>query len=175
MMDLVGLLVSGAGGGVLGGVFGLARHFMDSKKLVRLAEIELKRDKMDADESERERSHALLLIEKQADVSLAETEATIQGEINVAHSKTLAASQDKEFGRLNTTRKMDNYRASVRPTLAYWFSLIFSVFLFWSFYNFSDTLSDIAPQLMAGLLSTLTFIVTSIITFFYVSRPNARV
>tara|TARA_R110002012_G_scaffold61450_1_gene161099 strand:+ start:1642 stop:2166 length:525 start_codon:yes stop_codon:yes gene_type:complete len=174
MMDLVGLLVGGAGGGVLGGVFGLARHFMDSRKSVSMENIKLDRDKLDAEESKKEREHALLLIEKQSDVRLAETEARIEGEISIEHSKALREGQ-KVFHGLKTTSKMDNYRASVRPTLAYWFSVIFSGFLFWSFYNFSDTLIQSAPQMMIGLVSTLTFIVTSIITFFYVSRPNARV
>lgn len=174
-MEFISLLVGGAGGGILGGVFGLARHFMDSRKTVNLAELELKRDKLDAEESQRERNHALTMLEKKADVKLAETEATIQGEIDVAHSKTLAVAQDKEFRSLNTSKKMDNYRASVRPTLAYWFSAIFSVFAFWAFYKFNHLLASSAETIMLELIATLTFIVTSIITFFYVSRPNQRV
>lgn len=174
-MDFINLLVSGAGGGILGGVFGLARHFMDSRKSVSLAELELKRDKLDAEESQKERDHALLMIEKQADVNLAEKEAVIQGEIDIAHSKTLSVAQDKEFSGLKTSKFMDSYRASVRPTLAYWYSAIFSAFAFWAFYKFNHLLAASAGTIILELVGTLTFIVTSIITFFYVSRPNQRI
>jgi len=175
LVEVFGLLASGAGGGLLGGIFGLFKKHQEASLAVKLRALELDQAREDNKEAAREREHTLMLIEKQGDVSLAETEAEVQGQIDVAHSKALAVAQDKEFGGLKTSRKMDNYRASVRPTLAYWYSFVFSVFGGWAFSEFHTVLAPHAQTIMMGFIGTLTFLVSSMGTFYFVSRDNARV
>jgi hypothetical protein len=47
--------------------------------------------------------------------------------------------------------------------------------LAWSFWKFNDQLdSETGKLILLGLFSTLSFIVTSVISFYYVSRRNSK-
>jgi hypothetical protein len=177
MSAILAMLLGGSGGGVLGslfgGVFGLFKQNMDRKERIELERIRIERDKIDLDNDREERNHQLLLLEKTGGIQLKEAQTEAEAEMEIAYQDNFGKAQMAEFSGLITTPKMDNYRSSVRPTLAYWFSALFSVLLIWAFCAFSDLiLPDEGKLILTGLFATLTFTVSNIITFYYVSRKN---
>lgn len=182
--SIIALLSSGAGGGLLGGIFGLFKQSQERKERVEMARIEKERDELEYRAAADERAHALAMLERSAELKLEEAQImgalkleTVQteteAEIEVAHQKALGKAQGV-FDKLKTSQGMDNFRASVRPTLAYWFALLFSVMLAWAFSEFHATIDAKAGrELLLGMFATLTFLVTSIGTFYYVSRRNS--
>ena len=172
---LLTVLTSGAGGGIFGGIFGLFKSHQENKREIALAEIEMKRDVAEYENAEAQRKHDLLLIEKQGELELKGIQTEAEMGIEVAHQETLGKSQIAEFAKLNTTRKMDNYRASVRPTMAYWFTILFSGMLMWAFYKYANLITaEEGKEILIALFGTLTFAVTSILTFYFVSRSNRK-
>ena len=170
---ILGILGSGAGGGLLGGFFGLFKQSQERKERVEMARINLNRDNAEYQNSRDERAHALLILEKGGQIELEKIQTESEAEIEVAHQSALSSAQDA-LKNLKTTTGMDNFRASVRPVLAYWGALLFSVMLGWAFVEFSDTIDkETGKQILVGMFSTLTFIVTSVVTFYYVGRRNS--
>lgn len=172
MSALLALLTSGAGGGIIGGILGLFKQSQERKERVEMARIEQARDQMEYENAAAEREHALLMLDKTGEIELGKIQSETEAEIEVAHQAALSSAQDALKG-LNTSTAMDNFRASVRPALAYGFSIIFSIMLAWTFWKFSDTIDAAAGhELLLGMFGTLTFLVTSIGTFYYVARRN---
>lgn len=172
--SIVTLLTSGAGGGIVGGVLGLFKQRSERKERIETARINLERDKIDYENSEKERQHALVMLERGAKLELEKVETEAEKEIEVSHQKALSSAQDA-LKNLKTSTGMDNYRASVRPTLAFWFVLLFTVLLCWAFYSFHESITEeTGGKLLEKLFSTLTFTVTSIVTFYYVARRNSK-
>lgn len=168
------ILTSGAGGGLLGGIFGLFKQSQERKERVEMARVNLERDQLEYQNAKAERDHALLILEKGGQIELEKIQTESEAEIEVAHQSALSTAQVAEFKGLNTSGRMDNLRASVRPVLAYWAALLFTVMLAWAFIEFSDTIDiDTGKQILLGLFSTLTFIVTSVTVFYYVARKNS--
>jgi hypothetical protein len=171
MWDLVAtFLASTAGGGVLGGVLGIVKGVVDNKRELALEKIRLSRDRLDYEEADKERAHALAVMSTtaQTETSLASTEA--EAAADIAQMKALKAAQ-VEFKGLKTSRRMDSFRASVRPVVAYWTTFVFSSLLFWVFAVYRDAITPAeGAALLVTLVSTLTFLVTSQNAFYYVSR-----
>ena len=177
------LFTSGAGGGLLGGIFGLFKKNQDIKEKLALAQVDLDRDKLDYDNAQKERAHELVMLDKrsqlhqqgvklQGDIELEKLNAEGDIEVELGTLKSLSEAQ-KTIGKLNTTSGMDNYRASVRPTLAYWFTLIFTAMLAWAFFTFSELINPSeGKEILLGMFGTLTFMLTSLGTFYFISRPN---
>lgn len=170
---VLGLLGSGAGGGLLGGLFGIWKQFQERKERAEMARIELERDQMEYAHAREEREHALLLLEKGAQIEVDKIEAETEAEMEIANQAALATAQRAEFNKLNTTSAMDNFRASIRPVLALWAWLLFNAMLGWAFYEFHSQIdADMGLQILLGLFATLNFTVSSIVTFYYVARRN---
>ena len=166
------VLTSGAGGGLLGGMFGIFKQSQERKERVAMAQINLKRDQLEYQNAKAERDHALIMLDKTGELELRKVEAEADAEIEVTHQSALASAQDA-LKNLKTSSGMDDFRASVRPVLAYWGAILFTAMLGWAFYTYRDTIdSEIGKQILIGMFATLTFIVTSIITFYYVARRN---
>ena len=166
------ILTTGAGGGIIGGVFALFKQREERKERLEVARIQLERDKLDHDAAQKEREHEALMLERNAEHELRRTMAEGDIEAEVATLEAIGTAQ-ATLAELNTTPAMDNYRASVRPSLAYWGVLLFTVLLSWAFYEFKDTITaDKGGALLENLISTLVFITTSIISYYYVSRRN---
>lgn len=168
------VLTSGAGGGILGGVFGIFRQSQERKERIEMARVELERDQLDYKNAKEERSHALLMLEKTGDIELETIKVESNAHIEVTNQKALSNAQEV-FKDLNTTKGMDNYRASVRPSVAYWAVVLFTVMLSWSFWKFNETIdTETGKQILIGMFATLTFTLTSVISFYYVSRRNSK-
>lgn len=166
------VLTSGAGGGLLGGIFGIFKQSQERKERVAMAQINLKRDQLEYQNAKLEREHALLMLEKTGELDLQKVESETEREIEVSHQSALSSAQDA-LKNLKTSSGMDDFRASVRPTLAYWGAILFTTMLAWGFYTYRGTIdADTGKQILIGMFATLTFIVTSIITFYYVARRN---
>ena len=173
LSGLFTVLTSGAGGGLLGGIFGIFKQSQERKERVEMARINLERDDLEYQNAKQEREHALLILEKGGEIEVEKVKTESEAEIEVAHQSALSSAQDA-LKNLKTTSGMDNYRGSVRPTLAYWGAILFTVMLCWAFWKFGGTIDkDAGKQILIGMFSTLTFIITSIITFFYVARRNS--
>ena len=166
------VLTTGAGGGIIGGILGLFKQHQETKKEIAHAKINLQRDEMEYRNAEAERVHALTMLEKGAQIELEKVQTETEAEIEVANQKALGNAQ-RVFANLNTTSGMDNYRASVRPTLAYWAIALFSAMLVWAFYRFNGLVTqEIGLGILTDLFGTLTFTMSSVVTFYYVARRN---
>jgi len=166
------IFTSGAGGGILGGIFGLFKRSQDRKERVELARLNLERDQLEYAEARNEREHALTLLKANGDIELEKIQTEAEAEMEVAHQSALSNAQGA-LKRLKTTSSMDNYRASIRPTLALWAAILFSGMLGWAFYSFRDLITiDEGKTLLLGMFATLNFIVTSVVSFYYVSRRD---
>jgi hypothetical protein len=175
LTTLFTVLTSGAGGGIFGGILGLFKSSQENKKEISLAEIEMKRDVAEYANATEQRKHDLLVIEKTGQLKLDGIETEAEMEIEVAHQSTLGKATIAEFRNLNTSTWMDNLRASVRPVAAYWFSILFSYMLIWAFWKYADSITPAeGKQILMGLFGTLTFAVTSILSFYFVARSNRR-
>ena len=173
LTTLFTLITSGAGGGIVGGLFGIFKQSQERRERVAMAEIDLKRDVMEFKNAEAERAHALTMLEKGAEIKLATVQTEAEAEIEISNQQALGAAQDA-LKNLKTSTGMDNYRGSVRPTLAYWASALFTVMLAWAFVEFRDTIEqEHGRQILTGMFGTLTFLVTSIGAFYFVSRRNS--
>lgn len=170
---VIGLLGSGAGGGLLGGLFGIWKQSQERKERAEMARIDLERDQLDYKNAKEEREHAALMLEKGAEIELDKIEAETDAEMEIANQAALATAQKSEFSRLKTTSGIDNLRASIRPVLALWAWALFNLMLGWAFWKYSDRIdADMGLQILLGLFSTLNFTVSSIVTFYYVARRN---
>jgi hypothetical protein len=170
---LLALLTSGAGGGIVGGIFGIFKGGQERKERVEMAKINIQRDMLEYKNAEAERSHALTMIGKQGEIKLETIQTEAEAEIEVTHMEAMGDAQ-KVFKDLKTTTWMDNFRASVRPVLAYWAVILFSVMTIWAFAKFSDEITAVeGKELLMKLIATLVFTVSSIIAFYYVSRRNS--
>jgi len=170
---LFSVFTSGAGGGLLGGIFGLFKQGQERKERIEMARINIERDEAEYRNAGEERKHSLLMLEKGAEIEIEKVEAETEAEIEVSHQAALSSAQDALKG-LNTTSGMDNYRASVRPSLAYWAMGVFSIMLGWAFWEYKGHISDeTGLDLLVGMFATLTFIATSMTTFYFVSRTNS--
>lgn len=166
------LLTSGAGGGIVGGIFGIFKQKQERKERVEMAKINLERDKLEYENAQKERDHALVMLEKGAELELRKVQTEAEAEIEVSHQAALSSAQEA-LKHLKTSSKMDDFRASVRPVLAYWGAIIFTSMLAWAFVKFNSTIDEqTGRNILTGLFGTLTFIVTSITTFYYVARRN---
>lgn len=169
------VLTSGAGGGLLGGIFGLFKQSQEAKERIEMEKIQVERDRIEIEDRREEREHQLTMLERGAKIELDKVATESQMAMEISNQQALSAAQVAEFSGLNTTRKMDNYRASVRPTLAYWVAVIFTIALCWAFYTYREQLSpEDGKAILMGLFGTLTFALTSVITFYYVSRRNSK-
>lgn len=155
------LLTSGAGGGLLGGIFGLFKQREERKERLAVAELNLKRDEM-------EYAHERSML----DAQLQQTQLEAEKEIEVANQRAVNTAQ-RSFANLSTTSGIDNFRASVRPVLAYWAITAFTVMLAWAFAEYVHMISqDEGLKILLGMFATLNFTVTSVVTFYYVARRN---
>ena len=167
------VLSSGAGGGIVGGIFGLFKQSQERKERVEMARVNLERDQAEYANAKEERSHALEVLSRTGEIELDKIQTEADAEVEVAHQAALSSAQDA-LKNLKTSTKMDDYRASVRPTLAYWFAGLFSIMLGWAFWMFHDTIDALTGrELLLSLFGTLSFLVTSIGTFYYVARRNS--
>ena len=176
MIEAIGtiftLLTSGAGGGLLGGVFGIFKQREERKERIEFARLDIQRDEMEYKNASEERKHELTMLEANSRAEVTKTQTEADKEIEVANQRTLATAQ-RAFTKLNTSQGMDNYRASVRPTIAYWACILFTAMIAWAFYKFHHLITaDVGLEILTGLFATLTFVVTSATTFYFVSRRN---
>ena len=171
---LATIFTSSASGGLLGGIFGLFKQSQERKERVEMARIELDRDTREYANDQAERDHALVMLERGAAVEIERTRTEAEATIEVANSSARGAAVVEEFRSLGTSTGMDNFRASIRPGLAVWSTLLYSVMLVWAFSSFGDKISvSEGKTILMGLFATLSFTVTSVVTFYYVSRRNA--
>lgn len=175
LTGIITVLTSGAGGGILGGVFGLFKQSQERKERIELEKIQVERDRLDIEDRKLEREHQLTMLEKGAELKIQEVQTEAEAEMEIANQAALQTAQKAEFSKLNTTSSMDNYRASVRPTLAYWAAILFSLALGYAFYKWNAKIDqDTGKQILLGMFGTLSFTVTSVVTFYYVSRRNGQ-
>lgn len=178
--SLFTVFTSGAGGGIVGGLFAIFNKKQEAGERIELAKISASRDVADYANSEAERKHELLVLQKNADLGIKQAEVELQkveSESNtameVANLEALGKAQEG-LNKLKTSTSLDNYRGSVRPTLAYWAAFLFTIMLIWAFARFGKAIEvEVGKQILIGMFATLTFIITSVISFYYVSRRNA--
>lgn len=174
LSGLLSVLTTGASGGIVGGILALFRTAGERKERLALKEIELKRDQAEYADARAREQHQLTMLEKGAQLELEKTQT--EGEIaaDLAHQQTLSTAQVAEFQKLNTSRWMDNWRASVRVFLGYSFTAVFFAALFWAFGTYRDDITaDQGLEILIGLFATLEFGVSSVISFYLVARANA--
>tara|TARA_R100001244_G_C5145734_1_gene128773 strand:- start:488 stop:1015 length:528 start_codon:yes stop_codon:yes gene_type:complete len=174
LAGILSILTSGAGGGLIGGIMGLFRQSSESKERVALAKLAIERDSLEYREANLEREHQLVMLNSGAKIELDKIITETEAQAEIATVTALGKAQ-KVFAKLKTSSWMDNYRASVRPTFAYFVMAMFTVFLAWSFNHHSEGIgADQGGVILIGLLDTLVFMVTSITSFYFVSRPNTK-
>ena len=175
MLGLIAsIFTSSASGGLFGGIFGLFKQSQERKERFEMARLELDRDKLDYENAKAERSHALTMLKEGATIELEKVEKETDAEIEISHQAALSNAQSV-FKNLKTSTGMDNFRASVRPVLAYGVMTLFTLMLFWAFYSYSDKIDEATGMaILLGLFQTLEFLVTSIGVFYYVSRRNPK-
>ena len=173
MIDIIlGVLTSGAGGGIIGGILGLFKQAQERKERIEVAKFNLERDRLEYENAEKERNYRLAMYKKGADIDFEKVQTEAEREIDVSHMEALSNAQEV-FKNLKTSVWMDNFRASVRWVLAYWAATLFSIALIWSFYEYRGLITpESGKNILIDLLSTLTFVVTSIVTFYYIARRN---
>lgn len=172
---LLALLTAGTGGGLIGGATGLVSKLIDMRHAARMEEVRLKREEQARIERQDEMAHELAL--HAAGALAAREQAEVQAEADAikGQMEALKAGQAAEFTTLKTTSGMDNYRASVRPTLAYVVSTVFLSLCLWAFYEFASTITVAeGAALLKNLIVTLESMATAIIAFYYVSRSNLK-
>ena len=174
LAGILSILTSGAGGGLIGGIMGLFRQSSESKERVALAKLAIERDNLEYREANLEREHQLTMLNSGAKIELDKVITETEAQAEIATVTALGKAQ-KVFAKLKTSSWMDNYRASVRPTFAYFVMAMFTVFLAWAFSHYSDGIeASQGAIILMGLLDTLVFMVTSITSFYFVSRPNTK-
>jgi len=174
ILSILTALSTGAGGGLLGGFFGLFKQSQERKERVEMARIELERDAAEYANDKAEREHSLAMLEKGGRLEIEKVMTESEAEIEVSHQETLGKATIAEFANLNTSSWMDNFRASIRPSLAVWASALFTAMLIWAFKEFSgDLTAQEGKEILLGLFATLSFTVSSVVTFYYVSRRNS--
>lgn len=174
LAGILSILTSGAGGGLIGGIMGLFRQRSESKERVELAKLAIERDSLEYREANLEREHQVIMLNSGAKIELDRVITETEAQAEIATVSALGKAQ-KVFANLKTSTWMDNYRASVRPTFAYFIMTMFTVFLAWSFVQHSDGIEPTqGAVILIGLLDTLVFMVTSITSFYFVSRPNTK-
>ncbi len=172
---LFSLLTSGAGGGIVGGVLALFRTAGERKERLESKKIDLERDAMEYANIRATQSHEKDMLTAGAEIALkqAETEGEIAADITNSTSKGKAVVS--EFKDLNTSGWVDNTRALIRPVLSIFFTVFFTIIFLWSFNQYRDQLTAIdGKEILMGLFLTLEFAVTSILSFYFVSRRNAK-
>lgn len=175
MLEIISILAGGAGGGIFGVLAGIFKNRSDNKHREEMARIANERDEMEYTrqrESEENRIE-LAQITGQLEADKIELEGDIAADLEEA--KALGKAQEAEFGNLNTSTWMDNFRASVRPVLSYLYTSAFFTFFYWAFNKYSDMITDeMGGQILLGMFATMEFATTSILGFYFVSRRNAR-
>lgn len=171
--DIFEVLATGAGGGIVGGVLGLFRQWGERRERLEYERLQLERDQLEASERASDRAHELEMAQQGAASALAQVQAEGEAAAEVANQGALEAAQRAEFGGLDTSRWMDNLRASVRPVFAYWVMIVFSAMVGYFAIRFYDQITpETGSEILLALIDTLVFMVTSITTFYYVSRRN---
>mgnify|MGYP000389160619 CR=1 FL=1 len=169
------LLTGGAAGGVVGAISAIWKSSQENKLKIELERLNNEREAREYDNAKSEREHQAWLVTQGHANEMDKIKTETDAELDIATMQALQVSSAAEFGDLNTTSAMDNYRASVRPTVAYWSVLAFNVMLCWAFSEFSDQINESAGlQILLGLFATLNFTVASVISFYYVSRNNRK-
>lgn len=174
---------SSAGGSIVGGVFGMFSKIIDGKnqreadaiasaERIESGKINLERDKMEYENAKAERDHAITMHEKGALFALQKVETETEAANDIAHMEALGQAQDV-FANFKTDTKTDNYRALVRPNLAYWAAGLFTVILLWAFYVYRGQITQSqGSELLLMMISTVCFTVSSIVTFYFMARRN---
>jgi hypothetical protein len=171
---LITLLSSGAGGGLLGGIFGLFKQNQERKERVEMARIDLERDTAEYANDQAEREHALLVLEKSGRLEIDKVATESEAAIEISNQDSRGAAVISEFKNLNTSTWVDNLRASIRPLVAVWAVCLFSYMLVWAFSSYSKGLSaSEGKEILLNLFATLSFTITSVVVFYYVSRSNS--
>lgn len=172
---ILGILTTGAGGGIVGGLLALFRTSGERKERLALAQLELDRDRMDAAEAAKEHDRAKEMIALNASVQLQKVETETDAEIEIEGMKALDSAQIAEFANLNTSTWVDNWRAIIRPALCTALSFIFFGMLIWAFAKYNDEITATeGKEILAGLFLTLEFGVNAAWSFYYVARRNSR-
>ena len=171
---LIALLSSGAGGGLLGGIFGLFKQSQERKERVEMARIELDRDTAEYANDQAERDHTLLMLEKSGRLEIEKVATESEAAVEISSQESRGAAVISEFKNLNTSTWVDNLRASIRPLVAVWAVTLFSIMLVWAFSTYGDQLRLWeGKEILLDLFSTLSFTISSVVTFYYVSRRNS--
>lgn len=172
---ILSLLTSGAGGGIVGGVLALFRTAGERKERLESRRIDLERDKMEYDDRRASEKFQKDMLTAGAEINLKQTETEGEVAIELANQASLSASQVQEFKDLNTSGWVDNLRAMIRPLLALFFTAFFTVIFLWSFKVYRGQLTALdGKEILMGLFLTLEFAVTSILSYYYVSRRNSK-
>ena len=166
------ILTSGAGGGIAGGLFCLFKQSQERKERIELAKIKLEQYRHDSLNAEKEREHARYMLEASQGQELQLLKEDASAEIEVTRQASIGAAQSA-LTNLKTTKGMDNYRGSVRPTLAYLMTAFFISMLVWSFIEWHDLIDDeTGKMLLIGLFQTLNFSFVGVQSFYFISRRN---
>ncbi len=169
---LFSVLGSGAGGGIVGGLLGIFKQSQERKERVEMARINVERDQIDYQNAKEGRAHELAMLEKGGKIEVEKVASESDAAIELGRLSAIKSAH-KSLNNLDTSTGVDNFRAMVRPSLAYWATTLFTVMLFWAFYEFVDTITAAdGKEILIGMFATLTFIVTNIVTYYYVARRN---
>ena len=171
---IVGLLTSGAGGGILGGILGIAKQIQERKERTEQQRINTEILKLELEDAQKDRDHQLTLIEKNYSFEISKANNEKETELEVSYSEGLKKSITDEFNKLSTSTTVDNYRALIRPSLALWACFLFSTMLVWAFWNYATLIKpDQGLNILLDLFNTLNFTVVAIVTFYYYARKNS--
>jgi len=172
---LFGFLASSAGGGIIGGGFALIKQIIEGRTLIATKELDNKKEVLRQAEAQRDREHEVLMLQEQTKSKSKIVEVKTEAKVELETMQSRGMNVIEEFKGLKTSSKMDNYRASVRPTVAYWALLMFNLSLGYCFWRYGHLIpEETGLAILLGLVSTLNFMITSVISFYYVSRPNHK-
>lgn len=171
---LASILTAGTGGGLIGTVAGLFKQSRELKHEARMEEIRLERDREDRLAREAEREHEIDMLDKRSEAKTEQVKVETEAQAEIEALRGRGEAQTAEFSNLDTSQWMDNFRASVRPTLAYGYSLLFTALLCWAFAAFHDQITqDHGAEILLGLFTTLEFAATSAISFYFAARRKS--
>lgn len=157
---------------MVAGIFTKSREL---KHEAEMAKIQLERDIEDRIARSEEREHEMDLLELQGRQQVQHLQIDMEGRAELEALQGRAQAQQGEFANLKTGKGMDNFRASIRPAMAVWYTIAFSAFLGWAFFSFSDQITpEQGGEILFSLFVVLEFMVTGVGGFYFGHRRSSQ-
>lgn len=173
LSEIASVAFSGVGGSLFGGILGLGKQFLNQRHEREMAIHEEKIANIEKEIAQEENEAERVQMQMKYDNAekLANVKANMA--IDTATVKARGAVSAKES--TETGPRMNAFRASVRPVLAYIFSTSLLAMTGVLLFKYG---TDVSPEqyisLLVQCLQAIIASTTLIISFYYVARPERR-